>query len=64
MADQAHELALASLRQELVAYGQRILDERLATGAGGNISARAGDVMWGSAGAQVGRRSLGLNTGG
>jgi L-fuculose-phosphate aldolase len=39
------ESAITALRHELVAYGKRILEERLATGAGGNISARDGDVM-------------------
>jgi L-fuculose-phosphate aldolase len=45
MIDQPAGLQLVSLRQELAAYGKRILEERLATGAGGNISAREGDVM-------------------
>lgn len=43
--DHTDGLQLASLRQELAGYGRRILDERLATGAGGNISARHGDAM-------------------
>lgn len=36
---------IASLRNELSKYGRRVLSERLATGAGGNISARVADVM-------------------
>jgi len=39
------ETAIRFLRNELTAYGRRILEERLATGAGGNISAREGDLM-------------------
>jgi L-fuculose-phosphate aldolase len=39
------ETAIRTLRKELVGYGKRILEERLATGAGGNISAREGDLM-------------------
>jgi L-fuculose-phosphate aldolase len=33
------------LRDELARYGRKVLEERLATGAGGNISARCGDTM-------------------
>jgi L-fuculose-phosphate aldolase len=36
---------ISALRQEIAVYGRRVLAERLATGAGGNISARVGDVM-------------------
>ena len=36
---------LEQLRAEIARYGKRVLTERLATGAGGNISARSGDVM-------------------
>jgi L-fuculose-phosphate aldolase len=45
MMEPADSGVLDSLRHELVAYGKRVLEERLATGAGGNISAREGDVM-------------------
>ncbi len=45
MTDHSEGLSHASLRQELVSYGKRILEERLATGAGGNISAREDDIM-------------------
>lgn len=45
MTTNADELAIRGLRNELVDYGQKILGERLATGAGGNISARDGDIM-------------------
>lgn len=36
---------LDDLREELASYGKRILGERLASGAGGNISARHADFM-------------------
>lgn len=45
MTDQTDGLDLGFLRQELVSYGKRLLEEGLATGAGGNISAREDDVM-------------------
>src|SRR6266571_7483487 len=38
-------MGTSQLRFELSQYARRILQERLATGAGGNISARDGDVM-------------------
>jgi L-fuculose-phosphate aldolase len=43
--DQEGLANLNPLREELVHFGRRILEERLATGAGGNISARHGDIM-------------------
>jgi L-fuculose-phosphate aldolase len=43
--DHAELANLEPLRHELVHFGRRILEERLATGAGGNISARQGDIM-------------------
>lgn len=36
---------LQQLREDLVRYGRQILRERLTTGAGGNISGRAGNAM-------------------
>lgn len=45
MNNHAEAANLNPLREELVRFGKRILEERLATGAGGNISAREGDVM-------------------
>jgi L-fuculose-phosphate aldolase len=36
---------LIVLREELSLYGKRVLQERLATGAGGNLSARCDDTM-------------------
>lgn len=45
MTDHSEYTGLNSLRRDLVCYGKRILEERLATGAGGNISAREGDIM-------------------
>ena len=38
-------MILEQLRTELAEYGARILTERLATGAGGNVSARQDDIM-------------------
>ncbi len=35
-----------SIRQELVAYGLKIVQARLVAGAGGNISAREGKIIW------------------
>ena len=35
-----------SIRQELVAYGLKIVQARLVAGAGGNISAREGTIIW------------------
>ena len=35
-----------SIRTELVRYGIKIVQARLVAGAGGNISARAGDIIW------------------
>jgi L-fuculose-phosphate aldolase len=37
---------MASVREELVRYGQRIAQAGLVAGAGGNISAREGAVVW------------------
>ena len=39
------ETEVRQLRAEIAAYGKRILHDKLATGAGGNISARHDDVM-------------------
>ena len=39
------EPAVRQLRAEIAAYGKRILHDKLATGAGGNISARHDDLM-------------------
>ena len=38
-------MSISELRLELAHYGRRLLGERLATGAGGNISVRHGDLM-------------------
>lgn len=35
-----------SVRTELVRYGMKIVQARLVAGAGGNISARDGDIIW------------------
>jgi L-fuculose-phosphate aldolase len=37
---------MASVREELVRYGQRIAQAGLVAGAGGNISAREGAIVW------------------
>ena len=37
---------MASVRQELVRYGIKISQAALVAGAGGNISAREGDLVW------------------
>lgn len=37
---------MGSIRQELVCYGQKIVQARLVAGAGGNISARDGGIIW------------------
>ncbi len=37
---------MASIKEELVEYGQKIYAAQLVVGAGGNISARDGDVVW------------------
>jgi L-fuculose-phosphate aldolase len=37
---------MASVREELCAYGVKIVKARLVAGAGGNISARDGDLVW------------------
>jgi L-fuculose-phosphate aldolase len=37
---------MASVRQELVRYGKKIAQAGLVAGAGGNISAREGDIVW------------------
>jgi L-fuculose-phosphate aldolase len=37
---------MASVREDLVTYGVKISQARLVAGAGGNISARDGDMVW------------------
>lgn len=37
---------MASVREDLVAYGVKIARARLVAGAGGNISARDGNIIW------------------
>jgi len=37
---------MASVKQELIKYGLKIAQARLVAGAGGNISAREGDIIW------------------
>ena len=37
---------MASIREELCAYGRKIADKGLVAGAGGNISAREGSLIW------------------
>lgn len=37
---------MASIREELVEYGVKIVKAKLVAGAGGNISARDGDIIW------------------
>ena len=37
---------MSSIREELVAYGVKIARAGLVAGAGGNISARDGDIVW------------------
>ena len=37
---------MGSIRDELVRYGVKIAAARLVAGAGGNISAREGDIIW------------------
>jgi L-fuculose-phosphate aldolase len=37
---------MQDVRQELIRYGIRIVQARLVAGAGGNISARDGDIIW------------------
>lgn len=37
---------MATVKDELVAYGIKIVNARLVAGAGGNISARDGDIVW------------------
>lgn len=37
---------MPSVREELVTYGKKIAAARLVAGAGGNISAREGDIVW------------------
>jgi L-fuculose-phosphate aldolase len=38
-------MTIAELREELARWGRRLIQQGLATGAGGNISAREGDTM-------------------
>ncbi len=42
---QADERALAAVRNELVSYGVRMVDDVLAVGTSGNLSVRVGDVV-------------------
>ena len=37
---------MATVREELVTYGIKIARARLVAGAGGNISARDGNIIW------------------
>ena len=37
---------MSAVKEELVSYGVKIVGARLVAGAGGNISAREGDVVW------------------
>jgi len=37
---------MSSVREELIAYGTRIAQKGLVAGAGGNISAREGNIVW------------------